>query len=245
MRFRSRLFRILAFLATFLAVQDVPSARAQTEPVEISFPNSGEVLTGGATIVGTAAPGDFQRYEVSFGFDPNPTDTWFPIGQPGTGAVTNAALVEWNTTIIGDGIYMLRLQVFTLDTPAPLEVIIRGVVVQNSTATPSPTPEPATHTPQPSLTSPVVLPPTATVPAAVTLAAEQTEAPLAPTESTSQQAAENEALSIGSYGSAFCRGAGVTFVLFFLLWVYARIRAVLRPRIRHWLRRIISDLRRP
>ncbi|MFQ5409963.1 MAG: hypothetical protein ACE5FI_16265, partial [Anaerolineales bacterium] len=89
------------------------------------------------------------------------------------------------------------------------------------------------------------LPPSATAPpVAATASAATSEALAAPAPAENPDDIES-GTGFANYGSAFCRGAAATFGLFLLLWLYGRIRGVLRPRIRRWLRRTLSDMRRP
>jgi hypothetical protein len=180
-------------------------------------------------ITGSATHPQFQRFELAFGYSPNPTDTWFSLQGPVTSQVVNEILGRWDTAQITDGLYVLRLRVFYGEN-AYLETFVANVRVQNSTPTPpAPLPEPttaepaATATSGPTDTAPaIVLPPTATL-RATTIAGGAPPggqpAPGAPIR-----------INAGLVGAAFLAGVRLTFIAFLLLGAYASLRAVLRFR---------------
>lgn len=100
---------------------------------EITSPQEGEMITGLETITGTADHPNFQRYDLAFAYDPNPMDTWFPIGEPLTSPVQDDRLALWDTTGISDGDYQLRLRVWT-DAGLAFEVITNSLMVRNYSA---------------------------------------------------------------------------------------------------------------
>lgn len=133
-----RYFAFLPLLLFLPAVQE-------TTPVAISAPAPGEVLRGQVNIIGTTNLPDFISAELDFSYasDPLTPVTWFPI-QTISQPVFDSPLYIWDTTIITDGDYILRLRVFTGDGSSQ-EVTV-PVMVQND-AVPTPTPEP-TSTPE-------------------------------------------------------------------------------------------------
>jgi hypothetical protein len=128
---------------------------------DISRPQDGEVLHGVVTIEGSAAHPAFISYELSFAYDPNPTDTWFPIVDDVQIPVTDGRLGLWDTSSITDGDYQLRLFVI-LENNSRLEAYARGLRVRNTTPTEtqSAPEEPANTTPTPAV---VIETPTPTV----------------------------------------------------------------------------------
>jgi hypothetical protein len=208
--------------------------RAQDQGVAvITSPLEGAILSGLVPVTGTATHPEFQRYELSFAYSPNPTDTWFPLQPPAVTQVVNEIIGRWDTTLISDGVYTLRLRVYFSDT-AYLEAFVPNIRVQNSAptqpppaATPgSPTPPdvditlPATPTP----TAPGIdLPPTAT--AQPTVVAGQAGGPSGPP-------ATGGAIRINGVliGTAFLAGVRLTLISFVILGAYAALRAVLRMR---------------
>jgi hypothetical protein len=111
-----------------------PAHLAQAEAhAEISRPASGDRVAGVVTILGSASSADFDHYELFFGYDPNPTDTWFPIGDPVTTQVSFGRLGLWDTTEITDGTYTLRVTV-TLADGSVVEDVVKGIEVGGSTS---------------------------------------------------------------------------------------------------------------
>lgn len=113
-----------------LAAQDSP-------PVAITFPASGDILSGQVTITGrTDVPG-FVSSELEFSYASNPTDTWFGL-RSSTQPVADAALAVWDTTRISDGEYVLRLRVFAED--GSFQEVTVPLRIQNDSPIPTPTP---------------------------------------------------------------------------------------------------------
>jgi hypothetical protein len=135
-----------------------PAGRATAQApgyAEILTPSAGISLAGLISIEGTADHPAFLRYDLAFAYDPNPTDTWYPLGEPVPTRAQQTTLGLWDTTSLSPGIYQLRLRV-QLEGGAILEDIIRGLriglpaAVPESTTgpvAPSPTPRPATPVP--------------------------------------------------------------------------------------------------
>ena len=74
----------------------------------ISAPTAGTVLSGEATVSGTAsAIQDFDQYTLHYGTGCSPS-TWTVIGT-GLSPVTNGVLGAWDTTSVSDGQYTIRL----------------------------------------------------------------------------------------------------------------------------------------
>ena len=121
---------LLHLVLLLLAAQDSP-------PVAITFPASGDILSGLVTVTGrTDVPG-FVSSELDFSYASNPTDTWFAL-HTSTQPVADAALMVWDTTRISDGEYILRLRVFAED--GSFQEVTLPVRIQNDTPIPTPTP---------------------------------------------------------------------------------------------------------
>ena len=123
--------RILLPLALLLlAAQDTP-------PVAITFPALGDALRGEVTITGTTDIMGFTGSQLDFSYASNPTDTWF-ILQASTQPVVDSPLALWDTTLISDGDYVLRLRVFVED--GTFQEVTVPLKVQNDTPIVIPTP---------------------------------------------------------------------------------------------------------
>jgi hypothetical protein len=156
---------------------------AQPDIATITSPTSGQELTGVVNITGSADHPDFSRYELAYGPDPNPNDAW-QVFATNTQRIANGTLGAWNTGIIADGIYMVRLRVVRKDSNYS-EAIVRGLKVSNS---------------QP-LGTPTSIPPAPTFPAEQpTFAVEQGAAPI-PTI-VIEQPPTNEPLTAASASSS-------------------------------------------
>lgn len=156
--------------------------RAQTVTgIHITSPTSGATLRGLVDILGTTAVDGFFSAELSFSYASSPAPTWFhlaSVDQP----ISDGLLAQWDTNLITDGDYDLRLRV-TLQDGSVLDSVVTGLRIRNLTPTetatvpPTVTPEfietaaptsPPTFTPAPTATrrpTPTPLPPN---PAAVT-----------------------------------------------------------------------------
>ncbi|MBV6394623.1 MAG: hypothetical protein HFACDABA_00189 [Anaerolineales bacterium] len=176
----------LRWLAGLLALAFlIPAhALAQAETgIRIASPPSGATLRGLVDILGTTAIDGFFSAELSFSYASSPTPTWFLIAnvdQP----INDGLLAQWDTNLVTDGDYDLRLRV-TLQDGSILDSVVTGLRIRNLTPTetatvpPTVTPEfyetaaptsPPTITPAPTAThlpTPTPLPPN---PAAVTQA---------------------------------------------------------------------------
>ncbi len=221
-------------LVLALALLRPGGVRAQDQGVAvITSPLEGAILNGLVPVTGTATHPQFQRYELSFAYSPNPTDTWFPLQPPAGNQVINEIIGRWDTTLISDGVYTLRLRVYFSET-AHLEAFVPNIRVQNNAPTqPPPASTPATPTPPgvditlpatPTPTAPGIdLPPTAT--ARPTAIAGQTGGSGGPA-SAGGSIRINSAL----IGAAFLAGVRLTLISFVLLAAYATVRAALRAR---------------
>lgn len=125
-----KIHTLLTLVFLLFAAQDAPSAA-------ILSPLPDEAVFGQVTITGTTAVPAFVSSQLDFSYASNPTGTWFTI-QASTQPVTDAALAVWDTTLITDGDYILRLRVFTED--GTLQEVTVPVRVQNDTPIPTPTP---------------------------------------------------------------------------------------------------------
>jgi hypothetical protein len=129
--------RFSLFLILFLiAAQDTP-------PLAITSPAPDEILRGQVTVTGKMDVPSFVSAQLDFAYASNPTDTWFSlqtISQP----LEDSTLGVWDTTLITDGDYILRLRVNFED--GTFQEVTVPVKIGNDLL-PTPTPEP-TATPE-------------------------------------------------------------------------------------------------
>jgi len=107
------------------------------DPVIVS-PRPGDVLQGVVTIAGSSDVTGFVSAEVSFTYADDPTGTWFMIAMNSL-PVFNDKLATWDTTVITDGDYVLRLRVYLTDGSSR-EALVSGLRVRNYTMVETPTP---------------------------------------------------------------------------------------------------------
>jgi hypothetical protein len=200
----------------------------------ITSPRDRASVRGLVPIEGSATHPQFQKYEIHYGPEPNPGDQWTPIqGSPFTVPVVQGRLGLWDTTIIPDGVYSLRLRVVRLDGNYE-EYFVRGIQVSNTVPTDTPTPEATptaaapTETPAPTATI-VISVPTAESP---TPRPTNTPLPTAPPTET----AEASDLPFQNVSDAACWGVGATVVIFGAIGLFFTLKTGLASFVR-WLTR--------
>jgi hypothetical protein len=145
------LMKILLLLLTF------PFLLAQSPAIAITSPAFGAALRGEVTINGTTDVPGFASSQLEFSYASNPTDTWFAL-RTSTQPAANAPLAVWNTTLITDGDYILRLRVFLTD--GTFQEVTVPLRVQNDTSippTPTPTVVSAPNKPEVQLPTPFLI----------------------------------------------------------------------------------------
>jgi hypothetical protein len=121
------------------------AAQGETS-IRIAAPASGGVLRGIVNITGTSAVDGFFASELAFTYASDPANSWFLIystDQP----VSDGLLAAWDTALVTDGDYDLRLRV-TLQDGTFLETLVTGLRIRNLAATETATPT-LTFTPAP------------------------------------------------------------------------------------------------
>lgn len=145
MRLRVIPLALAAVVILSLALPLVPAVAQQVQ-VQITSPEINEEIRGNVPIIGSASTAAFQYYKVEYGVGPSPSD-WALIGDMIESPVINGQLAVWNTSLLPDGVYSLRLRAVRQDGNYD-EFLLRGVIIANTrpTATPTETPTP-TQTP--------------------------------------------------------------------------------------------------
>ncbi len=190
-------------LAIFLALF------AQTAQPAITAPQNGQILRGTIQIAGNLDIPNFSSAELAFGFASNSADrsAWFTI-QTFSQPIKDSVLAAWDTTLITDGEYDLRLRVFLQDGTYQ-DVLISGLRIGNDIPLPTPTP---TETPVPTPTNPIparneqTIVPTITYPSPTPL-------PFNPASVTTT-----------TIYSTFARGGLIVLVLFIFFSLILRLR---------------------
>ena len=106
-------------------------------PVAITYPATDDILAGDVTITGTTDVLGFVSSQLDFSYASDATGTWFPIGTSSQPEI-DSPLAVWDTTLITDGDYVLRLRV-NLEDGAFEDVTVQ-IKVQNDAPILTPTP---------------------------------------------------------------------------------------------------------
>jgi hypothetical protein len=179
---------------------------------QITSPRDRASVRGLVPIEGSATHPQFQKYEVHYGPEPNPNDQWAPVGNsPFSVPVVQGRLALWDTTVIPDGLYSMRLRLVRLDGNYD-EYFVRGVQVSNAQPTETPTPE-ETPTPAPPTETPS---PTPTVVVEVPTVSSPTPRPTDTPLPTAPAAATPEPMNLPfqNLSDAACWGTGATLAVF-------------------------------
>lgn len=228
--------RRLAFILLGLALWALPLVDvAVAQPTgQITSPRDRSTVRGLAPIEGSATHAQFQKYEIHYGPEPNPGDQWTPVGgSPFTVPVVQGRLGLWDTTIIPDGIYSLRLRVVREDGNYD-EYFVRGIQVSNLQPTETPTPA-AT----PTLAAPTDTPePTPTIVIGVPTVASPTPKPTSTPLPTALPTATPEPMNLPfqNISDAVCWGARITIAVFVAIGLFFALKNWLASFLR-WLAR--------
>lgn len=214
-------------------------ARAQNPPdviVVITSPVQEQQLFGLVTITGSAShPTAFDSYTLEYNDMTDPNAPWLLVQARVRQQVQNDVLGAWNTIVVPDGVYQLRLRVYMTDGQVG-EAIVTNLRVINTEPTPVPTAAGGSveATPIPTLgatpTSPVQQPPSNNPSGGVLVDPLPTDSDTATNlTTTSAQTTTETRINTGRVQSAFCAGVYLTFAVFGIMVAYTIIRGRLRP----------------
>jgi hypothetical protein len=228
-----RFLRALLVIGFLWAAVPHGEALAQATGL-ITSPRDRASVRGFVPVEGSATHPQFQKYEIHFGPEPNPGDQWTPTqGSPYTVPVVQGRLGLWDTTIIPDGVYSLRLRVVRTDGNYD-EYFVRGIQVSNTQPTDTPTPEAtptaAAPTDTPAPTPTIVI----AVPTMVSPTPRPTSTPLPTAPPT--ETPESMALPFQNVSDAACWGVGATLVVFGGIGLFFALKSGLAAFVR-WLAR--------
>jgi len=204
----------------------------------ITSPQSMTTIAGNVVIEGSASHPAFWKYEVHYGLEPNPSE-WIIIGSVHESPVVSGRLEIWNTALVPDGTYSLRLRVARKDGNYD-EYYVRQLTVSNSRPTETPTPA---ETATPTIT-PTPLPPTPTI--VIEQPRRDTPTPsLSPTAGptpvpTPTVAAESK-LDLSGLTDSFCKGTLIVLGVFAALGGLALFRKVLVSMVQWVIRKIKKE----
>lgn len=211
---------LLAALLTGLCIVRLEAAPPQQEAV-ITSPRDRDIVRGLLVIKGTATNPNFWKYEIYYAPEPNPTDQWTVLGIHEV-QIVDGRLETWDTSLVPDGTYSLRLRVVRKDGNYD-EYYVRQISVANvqPTETPTATPTPtATLTPLPSTPTVIIeQPPTATP--------RPTPTPGPARVTPEPQAGAGLNITTQGLSRAFLYGAGATVGLFLLIGILTTLRRLI------------------
>lgn len=204
----------IALAGAWTAVAATP-ARQGAQAV-ISSPADNAVVRGTVPIVGTAIDQSFWKYEVYFASEG--TEQWVLVGSIHETQVADGLLETWETTIVPDGNYSLRLRVVNR-TGNYQEVYVRGVLVAN--AAPTDTPEP-TETALPTATQTAAPSPTFIIPTSPL-----SQPTATPTLARPTRSALPEGLDINTWRQSLCLGAQLMAIILVAIAVVFVVRQII------------------
>ena len=228
MRYFLRGMIAAAWVAAMLVIPAGAAPQAQDSQAIITSPTDGQAVSGFVEIFGTATATDFSHYELAWGPDPNPGDTWDTFANPSV-VLTNAQIGLWSTHNLPAGTYTLRLRVFRSDGSIAAEDFATGLIVgPPPPATPAATPTGAPPAPtfgpetQSTILPTIVIeqPPTATAPPPVAGVVEEPGAP--------SQGENSLGIDLSRFGAACVNGIWCAVGAYLLLGAYATARLGLR-----------------
>ncbi len=190
----------LVILALFILPVPV---KAQEIMLLITSPQPTQYLQGAVEIIGTNNLPDFESSTLAFAYAQDQS-TWFLIFDE-IPEVEDGLLGNWDTTVLTDGDYTLRLRVRRTDGTQE-EIFVEDLRIRNYTPLPTETPLPPTPT--------LWLPKATSIPATVT-PPYPAPTPLPPNPLT---------VSTGEVYANLGKGALLALGLFLAVGLYLRVR---------------------
>lgn len=191
---------------------------AQGTIAAITSPEEQAVVRGTVPIIGTSVDANFWKYEVHYAPEPNPLDQWVLIGAIHETQVVDGLLETWETMIIPDGMYSLRLRDVNR-TGNYSEIFVRGILVANAEPTETPVP---TDTPLPTATITPAATPTFAIPTSPLAQPTATPTLVRPTQSTL-----TDLLDFSAWGQSLCLGVQLMVAALVALILIFALRRIL------------------
>ncbi|MBI9047019.1 MAG: hypothetical protein JEZ06_21205 [Anaerolineaceae bacterium] len=119
----------LALILLILGFRELPKKLSSEIPAVYS-PRSGDVLKGSVIIDGNSEVDGFTNIEIAYSYDNQDDEqSWFMIFH-GDEMVSDGTLAIWDTTLITDGDYELRVR-FKFEERDDFDIFIRNLKVRN------------------------------------------------------------------------------------------------------------------
>jgi hypothetical protein len=232
---------IILLAGLSLGFSGVVSAQSPDQTTAIiTSPVDGQQLFGLVNISGSAGNQTaFDYFTLEYNDQSDPNAPWNLVQPLVRQQHQNDILGAWNTNMVPDGVYRLRLRVFLADGQVGGEFVVSNLRVINSEPTPVPTiggleTTLVAPTPGPSPTSPIQQPASSSPSGGGFVGQDTTggeSAPVLPgVQQTSEQRTEKKTrINTERVRGAFCTGVYLTLGLFGIMLVYRLIRGRLRP----------------
>ncbi len=249
MRRLATLLTVMTLGAGLFLVGIVSAQDADGPVAVITGPTEGQQLFGQVTITGSAYHAAmFGSYTLEYNNLREPGSPWFLVQPRVQQQVQDGVLGTWNTNLLADGPYALRLSVFLTDGQVA-EFVVSNLRVINSEPTPVPTVAGElmgtadAPTPGPSPTSPIEQPPSNNPSGIITgLDDPGGGSDLAPPPNTAPETETTTRINTDRIRGAFCGGVYLTLGVFGVMLVYLVIRGRLRPFTRRLLWQIQDEM---
>lgn len=135
----------------YSTVAEAVPAYQQCTQVEITSPEAGDDVRGTVPIEGSASIADFQFYKVEYSTAAQP-NLWRAVSQTYSQPVVSGTLDRWNTTVLPDGEYNLKLTTVDVRGQEVCRSFARNLTIANSEPTATATPEVLPTLPGPTAT---------------------------------------------------------------------------------------------
>jgi hypothetical protein len=215
---RKRLILFVSILGVLIMLfREAPiqsDAQTSDDGVYIFSPQPGEALQGTIPVEVSLIVSRMENAGVAFRYADHPTGTWFLIGEV-SDSIPDGVAANWDTTVITDGVYDLRLYAVTR-SGEELEYIVPGLRVRNYS--PVETSTPTSFVPTETL-----------YPGQVTQTLEVTETILPPT--VTPQPTNPGVLTTGQFSQSLKSGAVITASIFLLIGAYLAVKTRILDRV--------------
>jgi hypothetical protein len=212
-----RFIQTLQLLLVFVLTQQTASV--------ITTPVTGQTVSGQVSISGTADAPNFASAELAFAYASDATGTWFTL-QTFAQPVQNSTLATWDTSLLTDGDYTLRLRVILQDGTSQ-DVTVTDLHVRNAVVPPTAAVTPTQLPTATATASPLPINETFATPSILSTPL-PTETPIAVSTSAPQPTplpANPAALTTDSIYFYLIRGALLALILFIVLGIFLRFRS--------------------
>jgi hypothetical protein len=124
---------MITTLRTWLILGIILSVHQLTPGLYITYPQKSTTIAGIVEITGSVPEEDFKYAEIAYAYQDHSPVTWFLIARLDQ-VIQDSILAKWDTTMITDGIYQIRVRVYSGNGETH-EVIINDLSVANYSQT--------------------------------------------------------------------------------------------------------------